>query len=140
MTQHSRLVQGLLHGDAFDHPAFARELIETHISSLVLAGEFVYKLRKPLRLDFLDFSTPELRRVDCEEELRLNRRTAAAFYLNVVPVLGPIARPRIGSTDSLTPNSPPPLDWALRMRRFDNALLLDRLARKGALMPQHIDA
>ena len=53
------------------------ELIETHISTRLLAGDFAYKLRKPLALGFLDFSTAARRRADCEEELRLNRRTAA---------------------------------------------------------------
>jgi aminoglycoside phosphotransferase family enzyme len=64
--------------EAFGHPTGTVEWIETHISWLLLAGDFVYKFKKPLKLDFLDFSTPALRRAACEEELRINRRTAPA--------------------------------------------------------------
>ena len=105
------------------------ECIETHISTLLLAGDFAYKLRKPLALGFLDFSTAERRRVDCEEELRLNRRTAPQLYLDVLPVFGPAAQARFGRADE--PGEP--IDWLLRMRRFDNDGLLDRLATRGEL-------
>ena len=57
LAQHERLLQSLLHGEALPGPPAERRLIQTHISSLVLAGAFAYKLRKPLRLAFLDFST-----------------------------------------------------------------------------------
>ena len=133
LAGHRRLVQALLAGDAFATPAAERRLIETHISSLVLEGGHAWKLRKPLRLPFLDFSTPELRRVDCEEELRLNRRTAPALYLDVQPVTGSTEAPRIGGPGA-------PIDWILQMRRFDETLGLDRLAAAGELQPAHIDA
>lgn len=90
-------MQALLAGDAIAAPPSERELIETHISSLILAGDIVYKLHKPLKLDFLDFSTPELRRADCLEELRLNRRTAPQLYLDVLPLVGTADAPRIGA-------------------------------------------
>eukprot|EP01034_Spumella_vulgaris_P013786 gene13786-17608_t len=61
---------------AFSHPVERVECIETHISWVLLAGDFAYKLKKPLQLDFLDFSTHALRHAACEEELRINRRTA----------------------------------------------------------------
>ena len=112
------------------------ELIETHISSLLLAGYFAYKLRKPLTLGFLDFSTAARRRVDCEEELRLNRRTAPQLYLDVLPVFGPATQARIGRADE--PGEP--IDWLLRMRRFDNDGLLDRLASRGELTDPLMDA
>lgn len=112
------------------------ERIETHISTLLLAGDFAYKLRKPLALGFLDFSTAERRRVDCEEELRLNRRTAPQLYLDVRPVFGPAAQARIGSAGE----GGEPIDWLLRMRRFDNDGLLDRLAARGELSKAHVDA
>lgn len=112
------------------------ELIETHISTLLLAGDFAYKLRKPLTLGFLDFSTAARRRVDCEEELRLNRRTAPQLYLDVLPVFGPAARARIGRADE----QGEPIDWLLRMRRFDNDGLLDRLAARGELTDPLVDA
>jgi uncharacterized protein len=110
--------------------------IETHISTLLLAGEYAYKLRKPLALAFLDFSTAPRRRHDCEEELRLNRRTAPQLYLDVLPVLGPAAQARVGRAEE----GAGAIDWLLRMRRFDNEGLLDRLASRGALTQTHVDA
>jgi len=63
------------------------ERLQTHISWLLLVGEHVYKFKKPLKLEFLDFSTAALRRAACEEELRINRRTAPQLYLDVVAVV-----------------------------------------------------
>lgn len=136
LAAHARLVRALLAGDAFATPPAERALIETHISSLVLAGDYVYKLRKPLALDFLDFSTPALRHADCIEELRLNNRTAPQIYLDVLPVVGPPDAPRIGAPG----DAPRAIDWALRMRRFDQAGLLDAMARAGTLGAAHVDA
>jgi aminoglycoside phosphotransferase family enzyme len=74
------------------------EVRETHISWVFLAGEFAYKLKKPLVLDFLDYGTPERRRAMGEEELRLNRRLASDLYLavrgTVTPSPPPLALPR----------------------------------------------
>jgi len=70
--------------DAYPHPTVAVEVRHTHISVVFLAGNFVYKLKKPVQLGFVDFSTPELRRHFCEEEVRLNRRLASHVYLGVV--------------------------------------------------------
>ena len=108
------------------------ETIETHISTVLLAGEFAYKLKKPVSLGFLDFSTLAQRRFFCEEELRLNRRTAPQIYLDVVPIAGSIDVPSIGAGE-------PVLDYAVRMRRFDTAAVLDQVARDGRLTADAID-
>ena len=76
LRQHELLVAGLLRPAAYPHSVAQVERIDTHVSTVLLAGEYAYKLRKPVNLGFLDFSTLELRQRDCEEELRLNRRTA----------------------------------------------------------------
>ena len=131
------MLQALLHGDALPGRPNERRLIQTHISSLVLAGEFAYKLRKPLRLPFLDFSTAALRRDDCVQELRLNRRTAPQLYLDVLPVVGTLDAPRLGAAGEAAPQA---FDWILRMRRFNDAQLLDSLAHAGTLSAEHIDA
>ena len=78
----------------------------------MLAGDLALKLRKPVRLPILDFTTAALRRADCEEELRLNRRTAPALYLDVQPVHGPVDAPTVGAGDG------EPIDWVVQMRRF----------------------
>jgi len=72
----------------YPHPVERVELLETHISWVMLTGRYAYKLKKPLALGFLDFSTLDARRRACEDELRLNRRTAPELYLEVVPVTG----------------------------------------------------
>lgn len=107
------------------------ELVETHASWLLLAGDFVYKIKKPLTLPFLDYGTLDKRRVCCEAELRLNRRFAADLYLNVVPIAGPPENPQIGGTG-------PIIEYALRMRRFAEAGRLDHLCARGQLRPQHV--
>lgn len=117
---------------AFPHPAADVPCIETHISWVLLAGDCAYKFKKPLKLDFLDYSTLALRRAACEEELRINRRAAPGLYLGVVPVRGTAAAPRLGGDG-------PVLDWAVQMRRFDQAALLSWLIEQGRLLPEHID-
>jgi hypothetical protein len=96
---------------------------ETHISWLLFCGPDAYKLKKPLKLAFLDFSTPALRQHFCEEELRLNRRLAPQIYLDVLPVTGAPEAPALGG-------SGPAIDHVLHMRRFaDDALWSTRLAQ-----------
>ena len=109
------------------------ELIETHISWVLLVGEDAWKIKKPLRLDFLDFSTPELRRAACEEELRINWRTAPNIYLDVVPITGSAQAPRIGGDG-------PVIDHAVHMRRFPQQALLVARAARAELNAEHIDA
>jgi aminoglycoside phosphotransferase family enzyme/predicted kinase len=86
-----------------------------------------------VRLPFLDFSTFEARRHYCEEELRLNRRSAPEIYLEVVPIGGDPRRPRVGAGD-------PVLEHAVKMRRFPQEALLAAMARAGRLEAVHVDA
>ena len=109
------------------------ELVETHISWVLLAGDYAYKLKKPVRLPFLDFSTLDARRRYCEEELRLNRRTAPELYLEVVPLVRTARGPAFGAPGE-------PLDYAVRMRRFPDDALADAMAARGALGPAEVDA
>jgi aminoglycoside phosphotransferase family enzyme/predicted kinase len=108
-------------------------MLQTHISCILLAGDYAYKIKKPVNLGFLDFSTLAARRFYCEEELRLNRRTAPGLYLEVIPIGGSESAPVLGC-------SGPAIEYALKMRRFGQDALLDRMARRGTLAPQHIDA
>lgn len=105
------LIAGLSRPEAYPFPVADVEVHQTHISVVFLAGEFAYKLKKPVKLPFLDFSTLELRRHFCEEELRLNRRLAAEAYLAVVPVVSDGASCRFEGSGQ-------PIDWAVKMRRL----------------------
>lgn len=134
LAAHEALVQALMHTEVPGLPPGDRQLVQTHISSLVLAGDRVLKLRKPLQLPFLDFSTLARRHDDCLEEVRLNRRTAPSLYLGVKAIVGTLQAPRLAEDDSA------PLDWAVWMRRFDESQRLDRLADAGCLAPADLDA
>ena len=129
---HRDLVRSLLDPVCYPHPAHKVEHIETHISDVFLTGDYAYKLKKPLNLGFLDFSTLEKRRFFCEEELRLNRRLAPELYLDVVPITGEPGHPRIGGDGE-------PIDYAVRMRQFDQAGMLEHVLDRGQLTGAHMD-
>lgn len=134
LAQHHARVDALARQLAAQPGGAALRRIDTHISSLLLVGDAVWKLKKPLALGFLDFRSVEARRHFCDEELRLNRRTAPAYYLGVHPVIGPDDAPSIGP--ALAPEEAAPagtVDWALRLRRFDDRRLLAHLAERGEL-------
>jgi hypothetical protein len=106
-------------------------LVETHISWVLLAGAFAYKIKKPLKLQFLDFSTLALRQRYCEDELRLNRRFAPDIYIDVIAITGQPENPHLGG-------SGPAIDHAVRMRRFDDRDRLDRVCARGELTAAHL--
>lgn len=108
-------------------------VVSTAISTVVLAGDFAYKLKRPVRLPFLDFSTLAQRHHFLQEELRLNRRTAPALYLDVLPITGSHTAPRLGGPG-------PAIEWVLRMRRFGPDGDFHARAAAGRLQPEHIDA
>lgn len=92
------------------------QIFETHISCVVVAGGFAYKFKKPVRYDFVDFSTLEARRFYCEEEMRLNARLAPDIYLGVVALGGPHERPVVDGPGA-------PIEYAVKMRAFDQQAL-----------------
>jgi len=122
------LIAALLDPAAYPHPAPAPRLIETHISWVILAGDYAYKLKKPVNLGFLDFSTLEKREHCCHEEVRLNRRLAPDIYLGVVPVAG---------TPPAMEGEGPALEWAVQMRAFPADATLDR---EADITAEQIDA
>jgi aminoglycoside phosphotransferase family enzyme/predicted kinase len=136
LAGHRRLLSALQRAEAFPHPAVDIGCIETHISSVVLAGDYAYKLKKPLDLGFLDFSTLAKRRAACADEVRLNRRTAPELYLDVVPIVGSESAPRIGADAA---GEGEPIEYAVRMRRFAQSALLTEVLERGALQPELLD-
>ena len=115
----TRLIDALMAPAAFEHPVTSVDLIETHISWVILTNDTVYKIKKPLVLDFLDFGDLERRRFFCEEEIRLNRPWAPEIYIDVVPITLENDRPRFGGAGM-------PIEYAVRMHRFDQSLRLDQ--------------
>jgi len=108
----------------YPHPVRRVELLETHISWVLLTGSYAYKIKKPVNLGFLDFTTLEARKHYCEEELRLNRRLAPELYLAVVPITGTGQRPLMGGEG-------PPLEYAVKMKEFEQTALLDNALARG---------
>ena len=131
-TDANPLVEALQSRRAFTHAVRQVQLLETHISWVLLTGDYAYKIKKPIRLPFLDFSTLELRRHFCEEELRLNRRLAPDLYLDVVAISGTVEAPTIGGEGT-------PIEYAVRMRQFPQEALLSAKIADGALTAEHID-
>lgn len=119
--------------DCYGHAVSNVQLVETHISWVLLTGEFAYKIKKPVDLGFLDFSTLELRRQACNDELRLNRRLAPELYLGVVTITGRPQFPHIGGTGEA-------FEYAVKMVQFPLDVTLDQVAARGELGDQHIDA
>lgn len=129
--QRNRLIARMSDPAFYDHPVEGVELIETHISWIFLAGEFAYKLKKPVDFGFLDFSTLDKRRYFCQEELRINKRFAPQLYLAVVSIGGNLDRPKL--------HGEPILDYAVKMKRFPQQKQLDRMLTAGQLKVGHIE-
>ncbi len=132
LSTHRALIAALRENLAQADQPGSVELIETHISSVLLAGAYAYKLKKPVDLGFANFSTLALRKQYCDEEIRLNRRSAPALYLDVVPVVRTQAGVQLGGEGDV-------LDYAVRMRRFEDDARLDHVARAGRLDSAKID-
>jgi aminoglycoside phosphotransferase family enzyme/predicted kinase len=120
------LVARLLDPAAYPHPTADIRLIETHISWVFLTGDFAYKVKKPCDLGFLDFSTLQKRHHFCAEEVRLNRRFAPELYLGIVPITGPAEAATLDGAGE-------PIEWAVKMRQFDDRGRLDRLFEERGL-------
>ena len=110
------------------------EVRETHISWVFLAGRFAYKLKKPVQFDFLDFSTVELRKKYCEEELQLNRRFSPDVYLGVLPICQTMGgKLKLGGEGR-------PIDWVVKMRRLDDRRTLAAHIARRDLTNDQVDA
>jgi aminoglycoside phosphotransferase family enzyme/predicted kinase len=119
--------------DPASHGGKPVERIDTHISTLFLVGERVFKLKKAVRLSFLDFSTLAARHAACDAEVTINRRTAPDLYLGLVAITreadGMLAFDGSGTVE----------EWVVAMRRFDQSTLFDRLSDAGRLDTDLID-
>lgn len=162
LAAHAALVAALCDPAAYPHPVARVQLIETHISSILLAGPWAYKLKRPVALGFVDLSTRAARQHDCLEELRLNRRLAPGLYRDLVAIHRAGARAWIGAplhAAAAVDGAAPPAavdgqEWAVRMRRFpqtallsarpldqpEDAALIERIAAQIAALHQRLPA
>jgi uncharacterized protein len=130
MTQQQALVVAMAEPGFYPERPARVEVRESHISWVFLAGDHVYKLKKPVRFEFLDYSTRERRRFFCEEEVRLNRRLAPSVYLGVVPILRAAAGFVLGE-EGARAGAPEVVDHVVKMRRLPQDRMLDRMLREG---------
>ncbi|MCC9608736.1 AAA family ATPase [Blastopirellula sp. JC732] len=126
------LVEWLMTPSAYADGTTRVERLETHISWIFLTNRFAYKLKKPVRFDFLDFHTPQMRRAACEAEVRLNRRLGGDTYLGVVPITQSDAGLAIDGEGT-------PIDWLVKMKRLPADRSLDRLIAEERLKPHDIE-
>ena len=121
------VVQAMLKPDFYPHTVTEPvRLMQTHVSYVLLTGDFVYKLKKPVNFGFLDYSTLEKRKHFCEEEIRLNARGAGALYLGVVPITQASESDRFelaGSGDAV--------EYAVKMRQFPQGALMSEQFEQG---------
>src|SRR5450759_159749 len=120
------LIKALSKASAYQHEVTAVSVVETHISWVLLTGQYAYKIKKPVNFGFLDFSTLEKRRFFCYEELRLNRRLAADLYLDVVPITGKPDQPKMDGAGEA-------IEYAVKMVQFPAGYTLSERAEYGHL-------
>lgn len=137
-------LQALLEPAAYGHPVDEVELISTHISWVLLAGGYAYKIKRPVRYSFVDLTSLERRRFLCEEEFRLNRRFAPQLYVDVCRVVTVDGEARMEpgsgvSAPDCGAGGDKVLDYAVRMRRFSRADELDRLLAGHRIEPHELE-
>jgi uncharacterized protein len=126
------LLQALQNPAIYDHPVSNFKIIQTHISWVLLTGDYAYKIKKPMDFGFLDFSTLAKRKFFCEEELRLNQRTAPDIYLQVIAIGGTASAPVINGSGGA-------IEYAVKMRQFDPDATLDSLLSKPDELALQLD-
>lgn len=117
-------VHELKNPECYAHPVDQIRFVETHISWVVLTGFFAYKIKKPVKYSFVDFSTLKKRRWFCEEEVRLNRRLAPELYLGIVPITGSPTNPHIDGQGT-------PFEFAVKMKQFSAEQEIHELLADG---------
>jgi aminoglycoside phosphotransferase family enzyme len=118
------LIAALQNPALFPHPVEQFQVIETHISWVLLTGPYVYKIKKPMNFGFLDFTTLSAREHFCHQELKLNQRLTNDLYLEVLPVTGSAEAPQLGGDGEA-------IEYVLKMRQFPQDGLLSTLQSEG---------
>lgn len=126
------LIAALQNPALFPHPVEQFQVIETHISWVLLTGPYAYKIKKPVNFGFLDFTTLSAREHFCQKELTLNQRLTDNLYLEVLAIKGSVDAPRLEGEGE-------PVEYALKMRQFSQDCLLSTLQANGELTTSHID-
>ncbi|MFM6354909.1 MAG: adenylyl-sulfate kinase, partial [Planktothrix sp.] len=128
------LIQQMLEPDFYPHPVQEPiELLQTHISFILLTGEYAYKIKKIVDFGFLDYSTLEKRRYFCEQELRMNQQQAPDLYLEVLPII------EIGDRFQLAEKEESGIEYVLKMRQFPEENLFINLFTQDKLTTKEME-
>jgi aminoglycoside phosphotransferase family enzyme/predicted kinase len=127
------VIEDLLKPEAYDHPAGDIELLQTHISYVLLAGPYAYKIKKAVELGFVDYGTLDRRREMCEAEVRLNARLCPEAYIGVVPVTRAHGGHLINGDGEV-------VEYAVKMRRMPHERMMPHLLEHAAVTRQHVRA
>ena len=129
----SEIIEDLLKPSSLPDETSQVHLFQTHISMVFVGDEYVYKIKKPVNFGFLDFSTLEKRHYYCHQEIKLNRRLSQGLYIGVLPVTHDGKTYRIGETEGDV------LDYAVKMKRIPENLLMKSLFAEGKLRTEHLE-
>lgn len=134
------LIRALLDPGLYPWGVASVDLLQTHSAWVLLAGDSAYKIKKPVRFDFMDFGTLARRRAACDAEIRVNRHFASPdperqIYRQVLPIVGTPEAPRWGRPGVDEDSA---IEFAVHMHRFDEAGRLDHLCERGELLPEHM--
>lgn len=130
----STLIENLQKAKCYSHSIGKFQLLQTHISWVILTGEYAYKIKKPLDLKFLDYSTLARRKHFCEEELRINQKLAPDLYLKVVPIYGSETEPTFEPAD----DDSEIIEYALVMHQFEQSHMFDQLLANNQLSDERM--
>ena len=126
------LIQALQNPALYPHPVTTFEVIQTHLSWVILTGDYAYKIKKPLNLGFQDFTTLEKRKYYCELEIILNKRLAPQIYIEALAITGSAAHPKFNDKEEA-------FEYAIKMHQFPQQALLGELAKKSKLTKRNIE-
>lgn len=132
MENFPNYIKFLMKPESYGHPADEVQLIQTHISYVLIAGDFVYKFKKPMNFGFLDFSTLAKRAHYCLQEISLNRRLCPEIYLERVSVTRAAGTYQLNGDGEI-------VEYGVKMRRLKEEQMMGRVLAAGALTPTHLD-
>jgi len=121
--QQIAIFEAMVRPDFYPHDVSTIEQRETHISKVFLTGEYAYKIKKPVYLEFLDFTTLEKRRHYCQQEVTLNKRLSTDIYLDVVPITQTNDRYYLAGPGEA-------VEYAVKMRQLPEKFSMLQLARR----------
>lgn len=119
--------------ETYPFPTSSVEVMETHLSYVFLTDKYAFKLKKPVKLEFLDFSTPQARYKNFTEELRLNQRLARGVYLGIIPITA------VRDGELKLDGHGEPIDWVLWMKRLPSGSMLDELIRTNSVHVERVE-